>query len=76
MQILISFFFFLASFFVFFLSYPFTKSLFFHPKEIPMKTYLKKSRFYYEEASWFDGQYWEKPLSVIKKDRFFLTQKK
>ena len=41
-----------------------------------MKTYLKKSRFYYEEASWFDGQYWEKPLSVIKKDRFFLTQKK
>ena len=35
-------------------------------------SYLQKSRFYYEEASWFDGQYWEKPLSVIKKDRFFL----
>jgi deoxyadenosine/deoxycytidine kinase len=29
----------------------------------------------YEEASWYDGQIWEKPLSFIKNDHFINTQK-
>jgi hypothetical protein len=32
------------------------------------------SRFLYEEASWFDTQIWEKPLPIIKNDRFLQSQ--
>lgn len=32
------------------------------------------SRFLYEEASWFDTQIWEKPLLIIKNDRFLQSQ--
>jgi hypothetical protein len=36
---------------------------------------LKKSRLFYEEASWYDGQIWEKPFSIIKNDQLLSTQK-
>ena len=29
---------------------------------------LRNSRLFYEEGSWYDGQYWEKPLELIKND--------
>jgi Conserved in the green lineage and diatoms 27 len=32
-------------------------------------------RIFYEEASWYDGQIWEKPLYVLKNDRFLSTQR-
>jgi hypothetical protein len=32
-------------------------------------------RLFYEEASWYDGQIWEKPFSIIKNDRLVSTQK-
>lgn len=35
---------------------------------------LNKSRLFYEEASWFDGQLWEKPFETIKNDRLLKTQ--
>lgn len=36
---------------------------------------LKESRLFYEEASWYDGQIWEKPFLIIKNDRLLKTQK-
>lgn len=36
---------------------------------------LKKSRLFYEEASWYDGQIWEKPFSILKNDQLLSTQK-
>jgi hypothetical protein len=33
------------------------------------------ARLFYEEASWYDGQIWEKPLELIKNDKFITTQK-
>jgi hypothetical protein len=36
---------------------------------------LKKSRLFYEEASWYDGQIWEKPFSILKNDKLLSTQK-
>jgi hypothetical protein len=36
---------------------------------------LKKPIVFYEEGSWFDGQVWEKPFSVIKNDRLLASQK-
>jgi hypothetical protein len=35
---------------------------------------FNKARLFYEEASWYDGQLWEKPLLIIKNDRFLSTQ--
>ena len=32
-------------------------------------------RLFYEEASWYDGQVWEKPLSILKNDKLISTQK-
>lgn len=32
-------------------------------------------RLFYEEASWYDGQIWEKPFSILKNDRLVSTQK-
>lgn len=32
------------------------------------------SYFLYEEASWFDTQIWEKPLLIIRNDRFLQSQ--
>ena len=36
---------------------------------------FQQARLFYEEASWYDGQIWEKPLTVIKNDKFLCTQK-
>jgi hypothetical protein len=35
---------------------------------------LNSARFFYEEASWYDGQFWEKPFFIIKNDRLLNTQ--
>ena len=36
---------------------------------------LKNPRVFYEEASWFDGQIWEKPFFLIKNDKLISSQK-
>jgi len=40
-----------------------------------VKIRLNKSRLFYEEASWYDGQVWEKPFVILKNDRLLVTQK-
>jgi hypothetical protein len=35
---------------------------------------VKKSRLFYEEASWYDGQIWEKPFPILKNDALLRTQ--
>jgi hypothetical protein len=40
-----------------------------------METNLYKARLFYEEASWYDGQVWEKPFSILKNDKLLSTQK-
>lgn len=42
---------------------------------IQLKKIFQIGRVFYEEASWYDGQIWEKPLLIIKNDRFLSTQK-
>lgn len=32
-------------------------------------------RIFYEEGSWYDGEIWEKPMSLIKNDKLLSTQK-
>jgi hypothetical protein len=59
------FFFFVPSFFSFFL-------LFFSWFQLQKR--LNQARIFYEEASWFDGQYWQKPFFLLKNDRFLSTQ--
>jgi hypothetical protein len=36
---------------------------------------FQTARLFYEEASWYDGQMWEKPLLLIKNDQLLSTQK-
>lgn len=36
---------------------------------------FRSSRLFYEEGSWYDGQFWEKPLELIKNDKLIATQK-
>jgi hypothetical protein len=36
---------------------------------------FRKSRLFYEEASWYDGQIWEKPFEILKNDKLLSTQK-
>jgi hypothetical protein len=36
---------------------------------------LDETRLFYEEASWFDGQIWEKPSLILKNDRLLSSQK-
>lgn len=36
---------------------------------------FKTARLFYEEASWYDGQIWEKPLALIKNDTLISSQK-
>lgn len=36
---------------------------------------FRSSRLFYEEGSWYDGQFWEKPLELIKNDKLLSTQK-
>lgn len=33
------------------------------------------SRLIYEEASWYDGQIWEKPFPLMKNEKLIITQK-
>jgi len=40
-----------------------------------VKSRFNESRLFYEEASWYDGQIWEKPFLLIKNDRLIVTQK-
>lgn len=35
---------------------------------------FEQSRLFYEEGSWYDGQIWEKPLALIKNERFLTSQ--
>ena len=50
----------------------FTIGVFFRWNQLQKQ--LNKSRFFYEEGSWYDGQFWEKPISILKNDRFISTQ--
>ncbi len=36
---------------------------------------FQNSRLFYEEASWYDGQIWEKPLILIKNEKLLSRQK-
>ena len=36
---------------------------------------FRSSRLFYEEGSWYDSQYWEKPLELIKNDKLLTSQK-
>ena len=36
---------------------------------------FNEHRLFYEEASWYDGQIWEKPFSILKNDKLISTQK-
>lgn len=36
---------------------------------------LQTARLFYEEASWYDGQIWEKPFSILKNDKILSTIK-
>jgi hypothetical protein len=40
-----------------------------------VKKRFHQARLFYEEASWFDGQIWEKPFFLIKNDKLISTQK-
>jgi hypothetical protein len=40
-----------------------------------VKKRFNQARLFYEEASWFDGQIWEKPFFIIKNDKLISTQK-
>jgi hypothetical protein len=47
--------------------------IFFRWKEIA--TLFSTSRIFYEEASWYDGEIWEKPMALIKNDKLLERQK-
>ena len=51
----------------------FSLLIFFRWQEI--KKLFLKTRFFYEESSWFNIYCWEKPLLVMKNDRLLATQK-
>ena len=36
---------------------------------------FKNPRLIYEEASWYDGQIWEKPFFLMKNDKLISSQK-
>jgi hypothetical protein len=42
---------------------------------LEMGNRFQQARLFYEEASWYDGQMWEKPLAVIKNDNLIRSQK-
>ena len=47
--------------------------IFFRWKQIEKD--FNQPRLFYEEASWYDGQIWEKPFSILKNDKLISTQK-
>lgn len=42
---------------------------------LQIKYRFQQARLFYEEASWYDGQIWEKSLLLIKNDQLILSQK-
>lgn len=73
---------FFSNFFLwFFLSFKFTLFFFsflFFIKLIRWQDISKifsNVRIFYEEGSWYDGEIWEKPMSLIKNDKLFSTQR-
>jgi hypothetical protein len=42
---------------------------------IDLNKRFKAPRLIYEEASWYDGQLWEKPFILIKNDKLISSQK-
>jgi len=42
---------------------------------ITINTKFQTPRIIYEEASWYDGQIWEKPFFLIKNDKLLSSQK-
>jgi len=36
---------------------------------------FRNARLFYEEGSWYDGQFWEKPIELIKNDKLIIQQK-
>lgn len=42
---------------------------------LQIKYRFQQARLFYEEASWYDGQVWEKSLLLIKNDQLILSQK-
>lgn len=40
-----------------------------------IKKRFLNARLFYEEASWFDGQIWEKPFFLIKNDKLIVNNK-
>jgi hypothetical protein len=65
---IISLFFYSLTFFLLFLIV-----IYLRWKEIQL--HFNKARLFYEEASWFDGQIWEKPFFLIKNDKLISSQK-
>lgn len=51
------------------------QNVFFWFQTYSIQKRLKEPTVFYEEGSWFDGQIWEKPFSVIKNDRLLASQK-
>jgi hypothetical protein len=35
---------------------------------------FNQPRIFYEEASWYDGQIWEKPFSILKNDKLYSVE--
>ena len=50
-------------------------SIFLFPNWFFIKKKLSLPYIIYEEASWYDGQVWQKPFFLIKNDRFLINQK-
>ena len=42
---------------------------------LQIKYRFQQARLFYEEASWYDGQIWEKSLLLIKNDQLILSQR-
>lgn len=56
----------------FFFPFVLVCSLFFLWSQLQKR--LNQARIFYEEASWFDGQLWQKPFFLLRNDRFLSTQ--
>nr|YP_009545432.1 ycf36 [Mallomonas splendens]AYO28586.1 ycf36 [Mallomonas splendens] len=65
----------ISSFFSFFFLFSLFLFFPFFLRVNQIRNNLNHARFFYEETSWYDGQVWEKPLSLIRNDRLLSTQK-
>jgi len=69
-----SFSFFLSTFF-FFHFFLFLHFFLFFFRWNQIEKRLNDSKIVYEEGSWYDGEIWEKPFSLIKNERLISSQK-